>query len=137
MHFLALDTELTVPCEDHARESEADAVLSDLGGARVKVPHFLFFLASILAGFNVGDLVFEVMVHADTTRCSGCRTRSFLLSHAGYGLLHQGRHPLSSCTMSLYTMAHSVCTSLQTLDAGRETTVAVSTIADPTVKGPK
>ena len=93
-----------------------------------------FCLASILAGFNVGDFVFEVMVYADTTRCSGVSHKEFLLSHAGHGLLHQGRHPLPTGTTSLYTMARSVCTSLQTLDAGRETTVAVSTMADPTVE---
>ena len=34
-------------------------------------------------------------------------------------------------------MTRSDCTSLQPLDAGRETTVAVSTMADLTVKGPK
>ena len=85
-----------------------------------------FFLATILAA-----LVFEVMVYADTTRCSGVSHKELLLSHAGYGLLHRGRYPLPSGTTSLYTMTRSA------LDAGRETTVAVSIVADRTVKGQK
>ena len=46
-------------------------------------------------------------------------------------------YPLPSGITSLYTVTRSGCTSLQLLDVGRETTVAVSTLADPTVKGPK
>ena len=68
---------------------------------------FLFFLAPFLAAFNVGGLVFE----ADFL----CR----------------------AALRVLYTMTRSDCTSLQPLGAGRETTVAVSTVADPSVNGPK
>ena len=106
---------------------KADAVLSDLRCARAKVSQgsypnhlrpLLIFLTYILAVFNVGDLVFEVLVCADTTRYSGVSHKEVPLSHASYGLVHQGRHSLPSGTTSLYTMTRSDCTSLEPLDAG-------------------
>ena len=49
----------------------------------------------------------------------------------------RGRFSLPSGTSRLYTMTRSDGTSFQPLDARGETTVAVSNMADPTVKGPK
>ena len=146
LHFTALNTELTILArikQGSQRQMQYFLTCGVLVKKYLKevirtlCDLCLFFLTSILAAFNVGDLVFEVMVYADTTRCSWVSHKELPLSHAGCGLIHQGRYPVPSGTTNLYTITRSDCTSLQPLDAGRETTVAVSTMADPTVKGSK